>query len=180
MAFFLSFNIILCIFGIVLWKQMSFRYLQLLNFRICGGMSYLKSDIQLHRKDHPYLQLLCYHLPPLVSIVWRILQVSIFLAIKKSYCLVFKSFIFDFTDQKVAEPQTLADLLLRRKQHRSSFGFLKTKSLGDKETAKSEQQIGPSVITIMMEPKTDCGVENGSVFVCRHTLMQTEVLEDGW
>ncbi|CAG9533966.1 unnamed protein product [Cercopithifilaria johnstoni] len=64
--------------------------------------------------------------------------------------------------QKLAEPQTLADLLLRRKQHRSSFGFLKTKSLGDKETAKSEHQTGPSVITIRMEPKIDCDTENGA------------------
>ncbi|EJW70396.1 hypothetical protein WUBG_18693, partial [Wuchereria bancrofti] len=68
------------------------------------------------------------------------------------------------SNQKIAEPQTIVDLLLRRKQHRSSFGFLKTKSLGDKETAKSEQQIGPSVITIRMEPKTGCDAENGSVF----------------
>ncbi|VBB28185.1 unnamed protein product [Acanthocheilonema viteae] len=65
-------------------------------------------------------------------------------------------------NQKVAEPQTIGDLLLRRKQHRSSFGFLKTKSLGDKETAKNERQTGPSVITIRMEPKTDCGTENGT------------------
>uniref|UniRef100_A0A1I8E9T0 DUF4211 domain-containing protein n=1 Tax=Wuchereria bancrofti TaxID=6293 RepID=A0A1I8E9T0_WUCBA len=66
------------------------------------------------------------------------------------------------SNQKIAEPQTIVDLLLRRKQHRSSFGFLKTKSLGDKETAKSEQQIGPSVITIRMEPKTGCDAENGA------------------
>ncbi|KAK6109810.1 hypothetical protein QQG55_37450 [Brugia pahangi] len=66
------------------------------------------------------------------------------------------------SSQKVAEPQTIVDLLLRRKQHRSSFGFLKTKSLGDKETAKNEQQIGPSVITIKMEPKTGCDAENGA------------------
>uniref|UniRef100_A0A0R3S3L9 DUF4211 domain-containing protein n=1 Tax=Elaeophora elaphi TaxID=1147741 RepID=A0A0R3S3L9_9BILA len=66
------------------------------------------------------------------------------------------------SSQKVAEPQTILDLLLRRKQHRSSFGFLKTKSLGDKETAKSEQQTGPSVITLRMEPRTDYGMENGT------------------
>uniref|UniRef100_A0A915Q837 DUF4211 domain-containing protein n=1 Tax=Setaria digitata TaxID=48799 RepID=A0A915Q837_9BILA len=66
------------------------------------------------------------------------------------------------SSQKITEPQTIVDLLLRRKQHRSSFGFLKTKSLGDKETAKSEQQTGPSVITIRMEPKTDCNSENGA------------------
>ncbi|EFO26231.2 hypothetical protein LOAG_02257 [Loa loa] len=66
------------------------------------------------------------------------------------------------SSQKVTEPQTIVDLLLRRKQHRSSFGFLKTKSLGDKETAKSEQQTGPSVITIRVEPKTDCAAENGT------------------
>uniref|UniRef100_A0A8R1TVQ9 DUF4211 domain-containing protein n=1 Tax=Onchocerca volvulus TaxID=6282 RepID=A0A8R1TVQ9_ONCVO len=66
------------------------------------------------------------------------------------------------SNQKVAEPQTIVDLLLRRKQHRSSFGFLKTKSLGDKETAKNEQRIGPSVITIRVEPKTNCSIENGA------------------
>ncbi|MCP9266251.1 Proline-rich protein 12 [Dirofilaria immitis] len=66
------------------------------------------------------------------------------------------------SSQKVAEPQTIVDLLLRRKQHRSSFGFLKTKSLGDKETAKNEQQTGPSVITIRVEPKIDCSTENGA------------------
>ncbi|VDK82303.1 unnamed protein product [Litomosoides sigmodontis] len=64
--------------------------------------------------------------------------------------------------QKKAEPQTIVDLLSQRKQHRSSFGFLKTKSLGDKETAKNEQQARPSVITIRMAPKADCGVENGA------------------
>ncbi|VDP12095.1 unnamed protein product [Onchocerca flexuosa] len=76
------------------------------------------------------------------------------------------------SNQKVAEPQTIVDLLLRRKQHRSSFGFLKTKSLGDKETAKNEQQIGPSVITIRVEPKTNCSTGNGSVFFLSIYLME--------
>lgn len=85
---------------------------------------------------------------------------------------VFKVFHIAFTGQKITEPQTIGDLLLRRKQHRSSFGFLKTKSLGDKETAKSEQQIGPSVITIRMEPKTDGGTENGFVSSLKYIFIR--------
>uniref|UniRef100_A0A915BAA0 DUF4211 domain-containing protein n=1 Tax=Parascaris univalens TaxID=6257 RepID=A0A915BAA0_PARUN len=64
---------------------------------------------------------------------------------------------------KAPEVLTLAESLQRRKQYRSSYGFLKTKCLDDKNTAKNECCDKPTVISIKMEPQDDFKSENGTV-----------------
>ncbi|VDM23913.1 unnamed protein product [Toxocara canis] len=65
--------------------------------------------------------------------------------------------------QKALEVLTLAESLQRRKQYRSSYGFLKTKCLDDKNTAKNECREQPSVICIKVEPQDEYKSENGTV-----------------
>ncbi|VDK44073.1 unnamed protein product [Anisakis simplex] len=63
--------------------------------------------------------------------------------------------------QKAPEVLTLAESLQRRKQYRSSYGFLKTKCLDDKNTAKNECSEQPSVISIKVEPQEEYKPDNG-------------------
>lgn len=60
--------------------------------------------------------------------------------------------------QKPLEVLSLAESLQRRKQYRSSYGFLKTKCLDDTCTAKGE-----NVFSIKVEPQDDFKIENGTV-----------------
>lgn len=64
--------------------------------------------------------------------------------------------------QKVPEVLTLAESLQRRKQYRSSYGFLKTKCLDDNCTAKGENVDKPAVFNIKVEPSDDFKSENGT------------------
>ncbi|VDN03231.1 unnamed protein product [Thelazia callipaeda] len=64
------------------------------------------------------------------------------------------------SSQKTVRLQTVVDFLSLRRQHRSSFGFLKTKSLSDKETAKNKEYLKPSVVTIKEEPKDDSSIKS--------------------
>lgn len=66
-----------------------------------------------------------------------------------------------FLAQKSPELLTLAETLQRRKQYRSSYGFLRTKCLDDIETAVDEDQSEIAPVNAKTVPINDRKTENG-------------------